>query len=236
MLFSNPAARIVLIILLGTGIVMLPGSNFYELIKYDRTTGFGVSQNDYPTGAVNFIRLNYIAQTGNKPFNTYNCGGYLIWEITGTKNFIDSRGLNDDIYYNYKTLNNKLKGFEQKLDNYGFDYVLWFFPKLPWNTAELQTSIVSYLIKNNDIWKLVYWDDNSFVFVKNEEKFKDVIDQNEYKYVNPYYYLHDKEPLKKGTYDDPKRIVEEIQRNYRQNPDGIFISAMAKSFKVAISR
>ena len=88
----------------------------------------------------------------------------MIWEIPGAMNFIDSRGLNDEIYYNFKTINNKLSGFEQKFESYGFDYILWFFPKLPWSNTELKTSIISYLIKNNDKWKLVYWDDDSFVF------------------------------------------------------------------------
>ena len=133
-------------------------------------------------------------------------------------------------------MNYKQKGFEQKFDNYGFNYVLWFFPKLPWNAIEIKASIVSYLIKNSDKWKMVYWDDNSFVFVKNEEKFKDIIAQNEYKYVNPYYYVHDKEPLVKATYDDPKRIIEEVQRNYRLNPEGIFIRAIAKSLNIPVSK
>ena len=228
-LFSKPALKIFLIVIIGAACAMLPGSNFYSFIKFDRTSGFGVSTNDYPVGAVNFIKQNNIAKIGGRPFNTYNCGGYLIWEISGAMNFIDSRGLNDEIYYNYKTINNKLAGFEKKFEDYNFDYVLWFFPYLPLNLNEFKTSVLSYLNKNVK-WKLVYWDDNSFVFVKNDEKYKDIIDQNEYKYVNPYYYTFDREPLKKATQDDTGRIVLEIQRNYKLNPDGIFINAMAKSF------
>ena len=228
-------ARVIPIILSAvilTGIVLLPGSNLYSIFNYDRITGFGIDENAYPVKAVNFIKENRIADSKSRPFNTYDCGGYLIWEVNGAKNFIDSRGLNDDIYYSFKSINNKEYGFEKKFDSYGFDYVLWSFPKLPWNNTELKTSILSYLIKNNDNWKLVYWDDFSFVFVKNNEKYKNVIEQFEFKYANPYYYVFEKEPLKNALANDPQRVTEEIKRNLKLNPDGIFIQAMAKSFNV----
>jgi integral membrane sensor domain MASE1 len=214
------------------GIILLPGSNLYSIFNYDRITGFGVDEKAYPVKAVNFIKQNNIADAKSKPFNTYDCGGYLIWEVNGAKNFIDSRGLNDEIYYSFKSINNKEHGFEKKFESYGFDYVLWSFPKLPWNNTELKTSIISYLIKNNENWKLVYWDDFSFVFVKNNEKYKSVIEQNEFKYANPYYYVFEKDPLKNALASDPQRVTEEIKRNLRLNPDGIFIQAMAKSFNV----
>lgn len=216
------------------GIVLLPGSNLYSIFSYDRITGFGVDENAYPVKAVQFIKQNSIADSKSKPFNTYDCGGYLIWEISGAKNFIDSRGLNDEIYYSFKAINNKEYGFEKKFDSYGFDYVLWSFPKLPWNNTELKTSIISYLIKNNENWKLVYWDDFSFVFVRNNEKHKGIIEQNEYKYANPYYYVFDKDPLKNALASDPQRVTDEIKRNLKLNPDGIFIQAMAKSFNVKL--
>ena len=158
----------------------------------------------------------------------------MIWEVNVAKNFIDRRRLNDEIYYSFKSINNKEYGFEKKFDSYGFDYVLWSFPKLPWNNTELKTSIISYLIKNNENWKLVYWDDFSFVFVKNNEKYKNVIEQFEFKYANPYYYVFEKDPLKNALATDPQRVTEEIKRNLRLNPDGIFIQAMAKSFNVKL--
>lgn len=216
------------------GIILLPGSNLYSFFNYDRITGFGVDENAYPVKAVNFMKENKIADPKSRPFNTYDCGGYLIWEINGAKNFIDSRGLNDEIYYSFKAINNKEYGFEKKFDSYGFDYVLWSFPKLPWNNTELKTSILSFLIKNNENWKLVYWDDFSFVFVKNNEKYKNIIEQFEYKYANPYYYVFDKDPLKSALANDPQRVTEEIKRNLKLNPDGIFIQAMAKSFNVKL--
>lgn len=230
--FRNRALKPILIVIMFAVVILLSGSNIYKYLNYDRETGFGVDKKNYPAGAVKFLKENNIVQPDSKPFNTYGCGGYLIWEIPGAMNFIDSRGLSDEIYYNFKTINNKLPGFEQKFESYDFDYILWFYPKLPWNNIELKTSILSYLFKNNEKWKLVYWDDNSFVFVRNDNRNKNIIEQYEYKFVNPYYYIFDKEPLKNATYTDPQRIVEEIRRNYKFNPDGVFIQAMAKSFNV----
>ncbi len=229
---QNPLLKTALIAIMLGVIILLPGSNIYKYLNYDRETGFGVDKKNYPAGAVNFLKENNIVQPSSKPFNTYSCGGYLIWEIPGAMNFIDSRGLNDEIYYNFKTINNKLSGFEQKFESYGFDYILWHYPKLPWSNTELKTSILSYLIKKNDKWKLVYWDDDSYVFVKNDSRYKDIIEKFEYKYANPYHYIFDKEPLKNATYTDPQRIAEEIKRNIKLNPEGVFIQAMAKSFNV----
>lgn len=230
----NKSVQLILSAAMLAGIVLLPGSNLYSIFNYDRITGFGIDEDAYPVKAVNFIKQNNIAGQKSRPFNTFECGGYLIWEVPGALNFIDSRNLNDEIYFSYKTMNLKQPGFEKKFDEYGFDYVLWFFPKLPWNNSELKNSIVSYLIKNNEKWKLVFWDDFSFVFVKNSEKYKNIIEQNEFKYANPYFYVFDKEPLKNALANDPQRVTEEIKRNLRLNPDGIFIQAMAKSFNVKL--
>ena len=51
-------------------------------------------------------------------------------------------------------------------------------------------------------------------FVKNDNRFKEIIDKFEYKYVNPYYYIFDKEPLKNATYSDPQRITEGNKEKY----------------------
>lgn len=228
----SPAIKIVLILLITAASVSLPSGVLYKLMNYDRSFGFGIDTEDFPVNAVKFLKENNIVGQGSKPFNTYYCGGYLIWEISGAYNFIDSRNLNDEIYYSYKSMNYMQASFEQKFDNYGFDYVLWFYPKLPLSTIELKASIASYLIRKNDKWRLVFWDDNSMVFIKNNARNQELIRQNEYKYVNPYYFIYEKEPLQKATYDDPGRIVEEIQRNYKLNPNGVFITAIVNAFRV----
>ncbi len=229
--FRKPFLAYTALLLLAAGIILTPGNNLYKMFNYDRTFGSQVDKNSYPVDAFKFIKDNGIARGDSRVFNTFDIGGYLIWELKGTKNFIDSRNLNDDIYYTYKHLNGKQPGFEEKFRNYNFDLIVWHYDKLPWNNGEMRTSILSYLIKNTN-YNLVYWDDDSFVFVKNDPKYKELIDKFEYKYANPYYYIVEKEPLKQGLSSDPIRVTEEIKRKLAQEPNGVFIQAMAKSFNV----
>jgi hypothetical protein len=217
-------------------IVSLPGNNLYIFLNYERTTGFGVDERDYPVKAYGFIKENNIHNTGSRPFNSFGSGGYLIWELKGKKNFIDSRNLSDDIYFSYKTINNKLPGFEKKLEENNFDYIVWDYAGLINNTIELQSSIVSYLVNKPKEWKLIYWDDQSLVFVKNENKFSGIISKHEYKYVNPLFYIYQHDPLKKALSENTAEVYAEIQRNYQQNPEGSFINSMIKSFKVSVGR
>lgn len=211
-------------------------NKLYDLMNYPKLSGFGVDERDYPKKMFDFIKENKIDESISRPFNTYGCGGYYIWEFKGKKNFIDSRGLNDEIYYDFKTINNKQPGFENKIEQFGFDSFIWFFPGLTSNSVELQSSVISYLIYNSDRWKLVYWDDTGLLFLKNEEKFKDIISRHEYKFVNPFYYIYQNEPLKKALSTNQQDVIREIQRNYKLNPDGMFINSIAKTFKVPVNK
>jgi hypothetical protein len=235
-LTAGPALSFITAAVIILGIVLLPSNKLYSLIHYERTFGYGMEEKDYPVKAADFIKKNNINHIGSNLFNVYDCGGYLMWDMPGTKTFIDSRGLNDDIYYSFKTIYRMMPGFEQKFDSYNFDYIVWYSHYATGGTTDLQTTIISYLLKKPDKWKLVYWDDYTTVLVKNEEKFKDVIAANEYKYVNPYYFIYYKEPLVKATYEDNQRIIEEIRRNTNLDPNGTFINKIAKAFKVPIGK
>lgn len=211
--------------------ILIPTGEFYKIINYQRKFGFGVDNKDYPVKMFKFIKENRINEIGLKPFNSFGIGGYFIWEFKNCKNFIDSRNLNDDIYFKYKTINNKLPGFESIISEIGFDYFIWHYPGLPENSRKLQSSVVSYLI-NDTSWALIYWDDDSFLFVRREIKFKDLIERFEYKYVNPLYYIYQKEPLQEALRKNNQQVVAEILRKYNEEPEGKFIQSIARTFKV----
>ncbi len=225
-----------LIALFSTLTILSATNKLYDLMNYPKQTGFGVDERDYPKKMFGFMKENKIDESIKHPFNSYGCGGYYIWEFKGKKNFIDSRGLNDEIYFDYKTINNKQPGFENKIEQFSFDSFIWFFPGLTSNSIELQSSVISYLIYNSDKWKLVYWDDNGLLFVKNEEKFREVISKHEYKFVNPLYYIYQHEPLKKALSTNQQDVIMEVQRNYKLNPDGMFINSIAKTFKIPVNK
>ncbi|MCX7878800.1 MAG: oligosaccharide repeat unit polymerase [Ignavibacteria bacterium] len=209
----------------------IPSDLFYQFINYQRNFGFGIDSRDYPVKMFRFIKENDIHNIGSKPFNSFGIGGYFIWEFKGKKNFIDSRNLNDEIYFRYKTINNKQPGFEQLINRIGFDYFIWHYAGLPENSGELQTSVLSYLI-NDTNWALVYWDDDSFLFLRREAKFQKLIEKYEYKYVNPLYYIYQKEPLQIALRYHNDEVVKEIIRKYNDEPEGKFIRSIAKTFKV----
>jgi hypothetical protein len=216
--------------------ISIPNNNLYSYINYPRLFGFGIDNNAYPVKLYDFVEANNIQNIGSRPFNSFNSGGYYIWQFKGKKNFIDSRNLSDRLYYDYKTINNKIEGFERKIKEMGFDYFIWFYPGLVKNSVELQTSVTSYLINNSQSWKLIYWDDQSMLFVKNENKFKDLISRYEYRFVNPLYYIYYREPLKKALTENMDVVINEIQRKYKDEPNGSFINSIVHSFKVPVTR
>jgi len=207
--------------------------NFYKnyLGNYYRDTGFGVNDRFFPKSMFDFIGREQIDKIGKRPFNNLKIGGYFVWNFPESKNFIDSRNLNDSIYLLYKNIDLKKPGFESAIDKLGFDYFMYSTPYLTVNAGEIEKNIVSFLSLNRDIWKLVYWDDRSFLFVKNEEKFKEVIAKYEYKYISPYNYIFAKEFFNEKYSSDNAAFINEINRKLEEEPGGVFINSIAKSYK-----
>ncbi len=142
-----------------------------------------------------------------------------MWNFPGEKNFIDSRNLNDEIFNEYNTIMSMLPGFEKKIEAYGFDYVIYLDPDLIRRPAELKTVIVSYLIRNPN-WKLVFWDDKSFLFVKNIPKFYELINKYEFKIINPYTALFYKNEFEKNISENKEKAKEELKRKSETEPNG----------------
>jgi hypothetical protein len=74
------------------------------------------------------------------------------------------------------------------------------------------------------------------LFVKNDVKFGNLISKYEYKYVNPLYYIHQREPLLAAMKDNREAVIGEIRRKYEQEPQGNFINSIIRSFKIPIGK
>jgi len=198
------------------------GNNFHE-------TGFGVNEKFFPKAMFDFIAKENINKIGTRPFNNLLIGGYFVWNFPESKNFIDSRNLNDNIYFKYKSIdfmwrNYEKMTFEKTIDTLGIDYFIYSTPYLLGNVYDLNKIVVSYLSTARDKWKLIYWDDRSFLFVRNVPKFADVISKYEYKYITPYNILFDHNFIDDNFQTNSAVIDREVSRKRHEEPNGMLIN------------
>jgi hypothetical protein len=222
--------KIVLIAVLIFFIVNLFNDKLYLMLGYIRATGKGIDGYFYPVKMFEFIEKNKIHEIGERPFNSFENGGYFIWTFYGKKNFIDSRNLNDKIIDDFKLIEMKMPGFRQKLNELKIDYIPWSYPDIVMRPQFMQATLVSYLVNRQDEWKLIFWDDNSFLFVKNEDKFKDLISKYEYRFVNPYNFIFQRKIIDDALQNNPDKVKEEIIGKFREDPTGTFIKAIYNAF------
>ena len=98
----------------------------YEKIYSEHENAFGTQPTQVVKEAVEYLKREKIE--GNI-FNFYDWGGYLVWNLPEKKLFIDGRmtewKIKDrHILRDYKTISNLEKGWEQKMEQYGINYVL----------------------------------------------------------------------------------------------------------------
>ncbi|MEO6694647.1 MAG: hypothetical protein ABIY50_12760 [Ignavibacteria bacterium] len=228
---ESPVPKILLEAILLFFIINLPNDKLYlGYINYYRVSGFGINSDFIPTQMFDFMKANNIPGIGEKPLNHFGSGGFLVWNFPESKNFIDSRNLNDEIFNEYNSLITKKPGFENKLKQYDFDYSMYLAPDLVRAPQEMEQTIISYMSKNPEEWKLVFWDDKSFLFLKNLPKFKDIIDKYEFKYVTPYNFLYNKKLLEKGVTADRERAKQELQRKLSEDPQGLITISLNNAY------
>lgn len=232
----SPVPKILTGILLLYFIFNIPNNELYAKLEYYRVSGFGINSDFIPTQMFDFIKENKIAETGEKPYNHFGVGGFLVWNHPQSKNFIDSRNLNDSIFDEYTNIFLKKPGFENKINNYGFDYMMYLAPDLVRDPKEMERTVVSYFSKKPEDWKLVFWDDKSFLYLKNLPKFKETADKFEYKYVTPYNLLYQKNVLEKAVKDDPVRFKNELDRKLAEEPNGLIINEINRQYSTKLSK
>lgn len=221
-LLYNNAVKVILILTALYISYLVPSGKIYESMRYYRIFGWGINDEFIPVQLFDFMKQNNI--TG-KPFNHFGTGGYLVWNFPGQKNFIDSRNLNDDIFNEYNAIMSRTPGFEKKIENYGFDYIIYLDPDLIRRPDDLKKIVVSYFAGNPG-WKLVFWDDKSMLFLQDIPKFSEIIKKYEYKIVNPYTALFFAKEYSKSVLNNPERTKEELNRKAQTEPNGYLYQGM----------
>lgn len=231
--FVSVIAKSILSVLLIYLIVIIYNGTLYKDILDNRfrETGFGVNEKYYSAGMMDFIKKEKINSIASKPFNNLRFGGYIIWELPGTKNFIDSRNLNDDIMKEYSLIDQKKPGFEDKLKYYGIDCVLYCIPYMTESSPEIERNLTAYLFKS-PAWKLIFWDDKSLFFVKDEPKFKEIIEKFEYRYLTPANIIFNKKILYDAIQNDKERFLNEINRKKSNEKNGKLINSVINEMKL----
>jgi hypothetical protein len=226
----SPIPKIIISVFLLYCIFNLPNNKLYlETLQYYRISGFGINSDFIPSQMFDFMRQNQIPEKGERVFNHFGTGGFLIWNFPGEQNFIDSRNLNDSIFFEYNTITGKRPGFEQKVKDYNFDYALYLAPDLVRAPQEMEQTSISYFSKNPD-WRLVFWDDKSFLWVKNEPKFSNVIENYTYKYLTPYNFVYNKPLIEKGIREDKETVKKELQRKMNEEPNGVIVNSFLQTY------
>jgi tetratricopeptide (TPR) repeat protein len=162
--FNKKLVGLVETILIGLVILLITWSvitNRYYIRNADmKEFGFGVSKIVYPEGAADFIIKNNLA--GNM-FNSVASGGYMIWKCgPGRPVFIDGRLelYSSEFYSAYlKAIQNE-QAWNELSAKYSINYVV-----LKFGFPDAANLIRMLYVSNK--WKLVFYDDNSVVFIKN---------------------------------------------------------------------
>jgi hypothetical protein len=201
-------------------IVNIPNNKLYHsYMVYARFAGIGLDSNYYPVAMFNFIKDNNIQDIGERPFNTFECGGFFLWNFPGKKDFFDSRDLNDSIMDKYQVIYSKNPGYEKKIQGYNFDYAICVVPDIVSEPDLMQKNVISYFCKRPE-WKLVFWNDRSLLFVRDLPKFSDIISKYEYRFVTPYnFYFQNKDVVK-----------AEIDRKYSEEPSNFFLKNIVRYY------
>jgi hypothetical protein len=224
---------VVLILLMLYVIATIPTNVFYANVNYNMRFGFGVNRSVLPIQLVDFMKAH---EVHGRPFNQYEMGGLLIWKMSEEKNFIDSRNLNEEIVREYFQILRARSGFDEKLNQYGIDYVALLLPYFDQPAEETRPSLLNYCATHPTYWKLVYWDDMSVLYVKNEQKYRRLIDSCGYSVTDPYLYAFDTKRFDSLRMAMPEDYSRELSRKLAEDSTCVIANVMAEEVPAAGAR
>lgn len=196
----------------------MAGQGYYDFDAHKIKSSFGgISQRGYPDKAVDFLEEHEIK--GNF-FNDFNSGAYLLGRVfPNIKVFIDGR---TEVYgaefFKEKYLKiwgeTEIPVLEKAIEEYHLTGML-----LNSSRQQIPQRLLRYLYESAD-WKLVYFDYDAVVFLKNIDQYKDIIEEfnidlSNYEYkefslidlglnkVDPYQFYYRAYALEALGFDEP---------------------------------
>ncbi|OHA65034.1 MAG: hypothetical protein A2667_03380 [Candidatus Wildermuthbacteria bacterium RIFCSPHIGHO2_01_FULL_47_27] len=180
----------------------------------------GVPKSSYPVDAVRFIQqLKDLPQkSGGRIFNSYNFGGYLIWNLHPQyKVFLDGRytPYAGEIFDKYWESVEGGKAWKNTVKKY--DITLALMP-LPYSDGKTIYNNSSAMFPEAE-WAPIYYDDVSIIYAKKTDELQDVIGKYGYKVLNPQELDLSYIQSKIKSREDFDMALREIQRGLEVNPD-----------------
>lgn len=176
--------------------------------------GSGPKEGAFPEGALRFLDDQGIR---GRMFNSYGFGGYIIWRGGGRQVFIDGRYrrlYTPAEYGEYKGMMESAAAWKAGEQKYGFDYALVEYDLI-------SRRFPDHLLTNPD-WALVYWDNQSVLFVKRTPERAGLIAAREYVIARPRFldmsYLD--QYRQSGRMNE---VLPLLDREVALNPDNQFV-------------
>ncbi len=145
-----------------------------------RKPGIGTADLKYPVGAAAFLAdLPFKA----KLFNEFSFGGYLIWSTPEHPVFIDGRldVFPPDVFQDYAGAYRGDVSIADLESRYDVNVFILAYP----SRKSTATPAVFTELSVSTNWGLVYWDDNSLVYVRISPEIEEWFDRNVYRRIDP---------------------------------------------------
>jgi tetratricopeptide (TPR) repeat protein len=161
---------------------------FHVWMLFDKKREQNLGVTYYPEAAVNFIKNNNFQ--GNM-FNEYGFGGYLLYHLyPEQKVYIDGR---TDLYLCCEMPDTLELAYKKNLPDEEYKkYLDILFEKNKISYVLMRTEKhvllrkIAHILQNDPNWKLVFWDDWTMIFVKNDGKNDEIIKNFSASAATPY--------------------------------------------------
>ena len=172
---------------------------FHIYVLYMKSLNVSRDRLYYPVQSTEFVK-RYL---NGRMFNDYTYGGYILYNVyPKLQVFIDGRA---DVYHYYEMRDyQEFAIYKFSPDSKYLEFLNSFWDKYQVDFTILAVAKhtvmrrVADLLNNDPSWALVFWDDDSEVFVKRNGKNDEIIKTLDTKYATPYL----RDPYVKGKMDE----------------------------------
>jgi len=192
------------------------------IFHYHNPMGLGMDESSFPVKSVDYLKKQDLE---GRMFNSFEWGGYLIWELQKYPVFIDGRVqvYPDEFINDFRTkiLQKPPVFFAEQCQKYGISFAVVPYAT---NIGRMTANDYSgYLFDNND-WALVQFDNTSLVYIKKGFSPKDdaIIAKDEYTMLKPTIMAPPLLDKYLGNDKDRQKLIRELQRSIIDTPDIIY--------------